>query len=101
MMMNWAADGGSKDIDALVALGFGGIIGFDAQQSIGDLKLPLLDIIGEQDFDAILANAPDRSTLVTATNKHSAQSVIAGADHFYNGKEQELVDLIYSWLRNL
>ena len=101
MMMNWAANGGATTVDALVALGFGGVMVFDAQATVKKLKLPLLDVIGERDFDSIITNAPARSKYVSATNVYSAQTVIIGADHFYNGKEKELVDTIDHWLKSL
>lgn len=60
----------------------------------GDLRplpvpLPVLDVYGERDFPEVLAAAEARRAAIAPT-PGSRQRVIAGADHFYAGREQEL-----------
>jgi alpha/beta superfamily hydrolase len=56
------------------------------------LPLPVLDVYGEKDNAAVLGSVRDRSA--------SRQVMIAGADHFYSGKEQELAALIAEFMES-
>jgi pimeloyl-ACP methyl ester carboxylesterase len=51
---------------------------------------PILDVYGEHDRPAVLASAGRRAA-VLRTVRRSAQVEIAAADHFYTGREAELV----------
>jgi len=58
------------------------------------LPLPVLDVYGEKDLPAVLHSAGAR--------RATRQVAIAGADHFYNGREAELAAVIrefVAWLR--
>jgi len=57
------------------------------------LTLPVLDVYGQRDLEVIVANAPRRRAAISA-NPHSAQVVIPGADHFFDGKEAALADVL-------
>lgn len=59
-------------------------------EPLGDLKFPVLDLYGEQGFPQVLANAGKRAEMLRRL-KGSAQIMVPGADHFFNGKEEELV----------
>lgn len=54
------------------------------------LKMPVLDIYGEKDFPHVLELAPKRAATISKI-RGSAQISVAGADHFFNGMENELV----------
>jgi len=54
--------------------------------------VPVLDVYGERDLDPVLKNAPARERIAYASG--GRQQRIAGADHFYAGREAELVSLI-------
>ena len=59
---------------------------------------PILDVYGENDLEpSVNAAWRRRITLVTAP-EGSRQAMIAGADHFYAGKEGELARTIDAWL---
>ena len=75
----------SPAIDAFVAIGLSGE--FTQPETF---KAPVLDLIGEKDLPAVLENASRRAAAIQKT-RGSAQISIAGADHFFNGKESELV----------
>jgi predicted alpha/beta-hydrolase family hydrolase len=60
------------------------------------LKLPVLDLYGENDLPPVLANAGKRK--LSLADKHSKQEVIAHADHFYTGHEAEMVDAVAAFL---
>ena len=67
--------------------------------SYGDyanLKLPVMDLYGENDLPLVLKNAAQRKKSLAA--KHSVQKVIARADHFYTGHEPAMVDAVAGFL---
>ena len=61
------------------------------------LKIPVLDLYGEQDYAAVLGNAEKRAA-VLRTIRGSAQVQVAGADHFFAGREDELAQQVRLFL---
>lgn len=61
------------------------------------LRLPVLDLYGERDFPPVLAQVSGRAA-VLARLPGSAQIEVAGADHFYNGKEDEMLRWVRGFL---
>jgi len=61
------------------------------------VKIPVLDLYGEKDYAAVLGNAEKRAA-VLRTIRGSAQVEVAGADHFFAGREDELVRQIRLFL---
>lgn len=59
--------------------------------------VPVLDVCGERDLDPVLKNAPARERVAKASG--GRQQMVAGADHFYAGRETELVALIADFAR--
>jgi pimeloyl-ACP methyl ester carboxylesterase len=67
--------------------------------SVGDyasLKLPVLDLYGDNDLPPVLANAAKRKQSLAA--KGSKQVKIARADHFFTGREAEMVAAVAEFL---
>ena len=67
--------------------------------SVGDykaLKLPVLDLYGENDLPPVLANAAKRKQSLAA--RDSKQVTIARADHFFTGREAEMVAAVADFL---
>lgn len=60
--------------------------------------LPVLDVFGERDLPGVLGGAAERARVVGAI-AGARQLRIAGADHFYAGREAELADALVTWLR--
>lgn len=58
----------------------------------GRLPVATFDVYGESDLPAVLAAAEARGTTARATG--GGQQRIAGANHFYAGREVELVDTV-------
>jgi pimeloyl-ACP methyl ester carboxylesterase len=77
---------------AWISLGLGGAFskGFANQPSV-----PVLDVYGEHDLEPVLKNAAVRATVANASG--GRQHRIAGADHFYAGREAELVALLAAY----
>jgi len=67
--------------------------------SVGDyaaLKLPVLDLYGDNDLPPVLANAGKRKQ--SLADKGSKQVMIARADHFFTGREAEMVTAVADFL---
>lgn len=79
-------------IDVWVAIGISGE--YTRPESIG---VPVLDLMGEKDLPAVLDNAGRRAAAIRGI-RGSAQISIAGADHFFNGREAELVRTVRMFL---
>lgn len=67
---------------------------------LGGIGAPVLDLYGERDLGQVLDSAPQRRAALAAI-PGSRQAVIAGADHFYTGREQALVQAIREFLAGL
>ncbi|MEA3292782.1 MAG: DUF3530 family protein [Pseudomonadota bacterium] len=67
--------------------------------SLAKIRLPVLDLFGERDLEGVLAGAGARnSAAAIAGNDAYTRQTIAGADHFFEGKEAELLDAVAAWL---
>jgi pimeloyl-ACP methyl ester carboxylesterase len=95
MVNHYLANGGAGEIDAWVAVGISSGEYLQPQT----FKAPVLDIYGEKDFPAVLANAAKRADAIKRT-RGSGQVAVAGADHYFNGTEAELVRHVKRFLDN-
>ena len=64
------------------------------------VNLPILDLYGEQDFPRVLEAAPARAKVI-AGKSGSAQVRVAGADHYFNGKEKALAEVVEGFIKRL
>jgi pimeloyl-ACP methyl ester carboxylesterase len=80
---------------AWICMGRSGDLG-----TIAGLKMPVLDVYGEKDFPAVLQHAAARRTSVERI-PGSRQAVIAGADHFFAGREKELSQTVRAFIEGL
>jgi pimeloyl-ACP methyl ester carboxylesterase len=70
--------------------------------SLAKIRLPVLDLYGSDDLDAVVGSAADRAAAaVSAGNNAYKQVEGAGANHFFDGYESELVDAVSEWLDSL
>lgn len=105
MVMSWINKKGAQGADAVVGIGMGAT---DYKQPMLEdfpfsrITVPVLDIYGEDDYPAVHRLAPDRLAAIQAAgNAKSAQLVVPGADHYFKGKGETLVDAVSSWLDTL
>ena len=94
-----------KRVRAYVAIGMNGSnSGPDELNNIKYLEkitLPLLDIYGSQDLLAVLDSVKQRKlALRKAGNENFRQVSVLGANHFFNGLDDELVLRVKSWISN-
>lgn len=105
MAMHWIDEQGDSAIDAYVGIGMGAT---DYKQPmakpfpLAKMQVPILDIYGSNDYPAVLRMAPERKAMMEqAGNPQSAQHVIDGAEHYFNGHNDVLVEVVGEWLRGL
>ncbi len=88
-------------IDALVAVGMGATQTQSHVNSAGSLKkinIPVLDLYGDDDLPGVLETAELRQSS-SQHNKAYSQQVIKGAEHFFDDKNEELIEAINHWLK--
>jgi dienelactone hydrolase len=61
------------------------------------ITLPVLDLYGEKDFDAVLRDAPARAEAIKKNNG-SEQKSIKGAEHYFTSKEADVAQAIQQFL---
>ncbi|MDJ0741259.1 MAG: DUF3530 family protein [Gammaproteobacteria bacterium] len=87
-------------VDGLVAVGMsGGIAGgpMDTLAQLPGIDVPLLDLFGSEDLDEVLASRAARARAAAGASDY-AQLEIAGADHFFDGEEAQLLEAVNAWL---
>lgn len=95
MVNHYLASGGAGGIDAWASVGISTGVYLQPET----FKAPLLDIYGEKDFPVVLQNAATRADAIKRV-RGSGQMSIAGADHYFNGSETELVRHVKRFLDN-
>ena len=105
MAMHRVRQQGEKGLAAYVGIGMGAT---DYKQKmphpfpLEKMSIPVFDIYAENDFPAVLRMAPDRLAMIKkAGNPQSAQLQIPGAEHYFEGYDDELVEAISHWLNGL
>ena len=67
---------------------------------IEKITIPLLDLYGSNDLTNVMSTAKARKKAAhKAGNKHYRQHETPGANHFYLGLEDELVNYVHHWLK--
>jgi pimeloyl-ACP methyl ester carboxylesterase len=89
-----------EGIDAYVAIGNSGN-GVEPGRSniamIGEIRVPMLDLYGQEDLPGVVGSAADRAK-AGAANPDYHQAVVPGANHFFDGRDDVLVDTVTEWL---
>jgi pimeloyl-ACP methyl ester carboxylesterase len=99
-MANYFLAESGAQVDGFVAVGMGpGIAGgpMDNLAHLQKVRLPLLDLYGSEDLPEVRQSAAQRAT-AGAANPGYRQLEVAGADHFFDGEEAELLDHVNAWL---
>jgi len=66
------------------------------------IKIPVLDVYGEEDLESILSSVSSRAMAAKKSgNKNYTQTKITGANHFFDDHEDHLVETIARWLKDL
>lgn len=72
-------------------------IGSSVVDDTRKLKLPVLDLYGQNDLPAVVRNAPKRAALLKG-KAGSRQLQVPGANHFFEGMEGELIEAVRAYL---
>ena len=90
-----------KPVAGFVAIG---MVSFDEPEpmnsliSLRSIRQPVFDVYGDDDLEAIIANADARVTSAkNAGNKNYKQIKITG-NHFFDGEEELLLETVAAWL---
>jgi hypothetical protein len=66
---------------------------------LAKIRQPVLDLYGSQDLEAVIDGAEARKRqLRKAGNPGSRQDMVQGANHFFQGLNEELTRRVRSWL---
>ena len=72
---------------------------FTTATSLSKIKIPMLDMYGSEDLEHVVKTAGDRKK--AAASKDYTQKVIKGADHMWDGEEQQLTSNVLEWLNKM
>lgn len=105
MTMAWVDAGRIRDVDGYIGIGMGAV---DYQQPmqkpfpLEQLKIPVLDVFGEDEYPAVIKGAPARlAAIQKAGNPKSKQITVPDANHYFTDRGQALLDVVARWLNDL
>ena len=94
-----------QDVNGFVAIGMASFADDPRMNSIKVLEkinVPVLDLYGDEDLEDILNSSSARAESANkAGNKNYTQVKLPGSNHFFDGKEDELVESVAGWLDRL
>lgn len=103
MGAHYMANHADKNIAAFVAIGpsAGTESEVDYLNSLKKIRHPVLEIYGSNDLPAVIKTESEKAKAAkTAGLKHYKQIKVDGADHFFLGKNIELITPIKSWMKD-
>ena len=105
MAVAWLHKHHNADVNAFIGIGMGSTdIGQPMLEPfpLEDIKIPVLDIRGENDYPAVIAKAPTRLKRIRqAGNPKSDQRVVPSSDHYFTARGKALLDEVADWLNTL
>lgn len=72
----------------------------NAANSLKNINLPVLDLYGSEDLEFVL-NTAEKKRLAAKHNKAYTQKMVKGANHFFDGKNDELIEIVGEWSSKL
>ena len=105
MASQYIAQNHESHVEALVMLGTNSTATnspADTVPNLGTILIPVMDLYGSEDLPGVINSAPQRAKAVNdGGNMFYSQVVVDGANHFFDGKEDELLDQVSGWLLGL
>ena len=105
MAMAYVRRHGDAELDGFIGIGMGAT---DRGQPMREpfplavMSVPVLDLFGDEDYPAVLREAPGRIAAIrSAGHPRSAQRIVPGAGHFFRDMDDELVGAVTEWLAAL
>jgi len=94
-----------QDVNGFVAIGMASFADDPRMNSIKALEkinVPVLDLYGGEDLELVRNSSGARAeSAKKAGNKNYTQVKLSGSNHFFDGKEDELVESVAGWLDRL
>ena len=94
-----------QDVNGFVAIGMASFADDPRMNSIKALEMinvPVLDLYGDEDLELVRNSSRARAeSAKKAGNKNYTQVKLSGSNHFFDGKEDELVESVAGWLDKL
>ncbi len=94
-----------QDIQGFVAIGMAAFADdprMDVIRSLQKINVPLLDIYGDDDLEITMKSIGARAEAAKkAGNKSYTQVEVAGSNHTFDDKEDDLVEAVAKWLEKL
>lgn len=91
-----------QDINGFIAIGMAAFADdprMDSIKALENINVPVLDIYGDDDLEGIMKSVDARAEAAKkAGNKNYTQVEVAGSNHFFDDKEDELVESVAEWL---
>ncbi len=72
---------------------------FSTATSLSKIKIPMLDMYGSEDLEQVIKTAGDRKKIAASTAY--TQKIVKGADHMWDGEEQQLTTNVLEWLNKM
>ena len=88
-----------SDAKGLIAIGMGATqkdSHLNSAQSLKKITIPVLDLYGDDDLPGVLDTADARMES-SAHNAQYSQQMIKGANHFFDGMDDELLSAVAGW----
>jgi len=105
MAIDWLHKNKQENVSGFIGVGMGSTDRgqpMPAPFPLAHIKAPVLDIRGEDDYPAVIRNAPRRlKNIKIAGHPKSQQRVVAKSDHYYTGHENALLIEIADWLKRI
>ncbi len=92
-----------NNISSLVLIGSGAVDKGEKliyEYPYSKIKVPILDLFGENDFNLVLKNANKRKKLIKETSTKSQQIKIKSSDHYHTDNSERVITFVKKWLSN-
>lgn len=101
MTMRYTEDVPDTPIQSLVLIGMqgGSEAVYDNAEALKVVRMPVLDLYGSEDLPGVI-DFTDRKAQAAISNPEFQQIEVQGANHFFDGLEDELVEIVSKWLED-
>ena len=93
----------TNNISSLVLIGSGAVDKGEKliyEYPYGKIRVPILDLFGENDFNLVLKNANKRKQFIKQTSAKSQQIKIKSSDHYHTDNSERVITFVKKWLSN-
>ena len=105
MAMAYVRRHGDAEFDGFIGIGMGATDRGQPMRGpfpLAAMSVPVLDLFGDEDYPAVLREAPGRLAAIrSAGHPRSAQRIVPGAGHHFRDMDDELVGVVAEWLATL